>query len=170
MKNRLLDIYFKAPVLIDYVIAVFTFVIIALTQEKFSFSIPEVDVLISVISDLSNVALTISGFILTLLTLLITFKSSSKLSIKEVTSQITKFEIFFASDLYYVTNRHLKNSIKSLLFLAIIGYVIKLTTVTYNLIIYFFSIALLVVLVLTIWRCLLILGLVLNFQKNNSKD
>ena len=168
MKTRLLNIYFKAPIIIDYILSIILFLIIFLLQKKIKFGIPSNEIILSVISDLSNVSLTITGFILTLLTLLITFKSSLKLKIEDVTNDDSKFDIFFASELYFETNKHLKNAMKSLLFIAIIGYAIKLISISNEFIIYFFSVIMLVVLILTLLRCLLILNLILNYQRNNK--
>lgn len=60
------------------------------------------------LTDLITISLTLAGFILTLITVLITFKSSSKIKKLEVDSKEPIFDLFFATSLYFETVRHLK--------------------------------------------------------------
>ncbi|WP_418650140.1 hypothetical protein [Tenacibaculum aestuariivivum] len=117
-------------------------------------------------SDLSNIGLTCTGFILTLLTVLITFKSSSKVSKENYSNENSLFEMFFASDLYFMTVKILKNCIKSLIFISVFGYSLKLgLKQEYLKFTFFYNVLGLTVLALTLWRCLMILTKILKMQE-----
>lgn len=162
----ILDYYFKRPVLYDCIISTFIVLIVFLIQFKFCLPLPKLERSISISSDLANVAFTAGGFILTLLTLLITFKSSSKISKENYSIDESVFNLFFASDLYFKTIRILKNCIKSLIIIAFIGYSLKLG-LSKNIIEYIFhyNIFALCIIVLTLYRCLLILNEILKMQQ-----
>jgi hypothetical protein len=161
----ILDSYFKKPILIDYSIAIIFTTAIIVIWKKLMLEIPKYDQSISVLTDLTTISLTIAGFILTLLTVLITFKSSSKIVEPIEDSDETVFEKFFATTLYFQTVRHLKNCIKSLLFIGLIGFSLKIGLLLFmNFQIFYFNAFAMTILFLTTWRCLLILGLVLNLQ------
>src|SRR5690606_32803109 len=113
---------------------------------------------ISITTDVTTISLTLTGFILTLLTVLITFKTSSKAKKIEIESSESLFNLFFASGYYYETVKLLKNCIKSLIFIAIVGFSLKLFLLDkYKPYTFFFNIIGLCIILLTIWRCLLIL-------------
>ena len=62
------------------------------------------------VSDLANTGFTSAGFILTILTVIITFKSASRISKQNYQEDNTVFELFFASDLYFETVKILKTA------------------------------------------------------------
>lgn len=161
-----LDCYFKRPVLYDSIISTSLVLIVYFVQFKFCFTLPKLERSISISSDLANVAFTAGGFILTLLTLLITFKSSSRISKEDYSTDESVFNLFFASDLYFKTIKILKNCIKSLIIIAFIGYSLKLglskEIIKY---IFYYNIFALSIIVLTLYRCLLILNEILKMQE-----
>lgn len=166
----ILDYYFRRPLFWDYLIAIiFTSFCIKLNHSEIIFLPNKLDS-INLTTDLTNISLTLSGFILTILTILITFKSSSNLKTTDINEDSSVFDLFFASNFYFETIKHLKNCIKSVLIIAIIGFGIKLFLVDkYKEYSFFFNIFGLIVTLLTIWRCLLILSKVLVLQKENNK-
>lgn len=165
----MLDAYFKKPVFWDFLIAIIAVGIVAFLNFKQLFNLPKDVYSLDMASDLSNVSLTSAGFILTLLTVLITFKSGSNLSKEKATESNTLFELFFTSPLYFETVKHLKNCIKSLIVIAILGFSLKLgLTNNYREYIFFFNIIGLIIIVMTLWRCLLILSKILEMQKTNE--
>jgi hypothetical protein len=168
MKSRILDLYFKRPILWDCLLSLFMVFLIEKLLVYFKIGMPEKDQILSVISDLSNISLTSSGFILTLLTLLITFKSSSRLKLEDANSDNSRFEIFFASHLYFVTVKLLKYCIISLIVVSIIGYCLKLVSVSNSGYLFKIGVVMLFLLVMTLLRCLLILTKVLELQKNTN--
>lgn len=164
----IIDKYFKNPILIDYSLAIGVAIIIFKVWQKLKFCLPKFDQSLSVLTDLTTISLTLAGFILTLLTVLITFKSGSKIQKLEVDSKEPIFDMFFATGLYFETVRHLKNCIKSLIFIGFIGFTLKLGLLTFiSTEIFYLNVFSIVVIFLTTWRCLLILGTVLNLQKSS---
>lgn len=163
----MLDLYFKRPLVWDYSISIILIVIFYSLNFKGYVSIPNENYLVGIISDLSNISLTSAGFILTLLTVLITFKSSNNFKNQSLEDFENTFDLFFASNLYFETVRHLKNCIKSLIFVALLGYVFKLIMFKIQEIaLFLYCILGLIILILSLWRCLLILSRILNMQKN----
>jgi hypothetical protein len=165
----LIDKYFKYPVLLDLLISCFAmfgyyFFILDLNEVVLTKST-------SVSGDLANVSLTSAGFILTLLTVLITFKSGKNITKQNYSSNEKVFNLFFASDLYYKTVTLLKNCIKVLILVAVIGYALRILLSEGN---YrwlgVFNCGALTMIVLTLWRCLLILSQILKLQKENELD
>jgi hypothetical protein len=162
----ILDKYFKQPLFWDYLISSSITVVFIVLYNYNSINLPKIDRSISITSDLSNVGLTSAGFILTLLTVLITFKSGSKITKENYTDNNTLFELFFTSDLYFQTIKILKNCIKSLIFISVFGYCLKIGLTQDNLqFTFFYNIFGLAIIALTLWRCLLILTKILKMQE-----
>ncbi|KAF2328096.1 hypothetical protein [Flavobacterium ginsenosidimutans] len=162
----MLDKYFKEPLLWDYIISS-VITCISVTVYIYNFiELPKIDRSLSITSDLSNVGLTSAGFILTLLTVLITFKSNVKITKENYNNDDPLFELFFASDLYLLTVKILKNCIKSLIFISVFGYCLKIGLPQTKLqLTFFFNIFGLSIIALTLWRCLLILTKILKMQE-----
>ncbi|CAM4306048.1 hypothetical protein SAMN06265348_110268 [Pedobacter westerhofensis] len=163
----ILDHYFARPLFWDYLLGAIVCLLLEFAKYKGLHVAPENDTLISTTTDLSTISLTIAGFILTLLTVLITFKGSTVQSPNTENSVEPRvFDAFFETGLYYLTIKHLSNGIKSLSFIALIGYSLKLTLakayVPYML---YFGIFGLIIVVLTIWRSLLILAKIVALQR-----
>ena len=164
----MIDKYFKRPIFWDFLIAFSISFIIRLLLKRITFHVPKDDIILSTVSDLSTVSLTLSGFILTLLTVLISFKSSAKAKNDINIDTDTLYEIFFSTGLYFETVKHLKNAIISLTSIAVTGYTLKLTLITshyFSLFVYnLFS---LIIISFTLCRCLLILSKIIKIQKDN---
>jgi len=166
-----LDVYFRRPLFWDYFICIMLSIICFILYNKCVIKLPLTNDSTSITSDVTNISLTIAGFILTLLTVLITFKSSSKIKNIKLDNNETIFDLFFATGLYYETNKHLKNCIKSLLFIALTGFGLKLfLSTSFKQYIFFFNIIGLGIIILTMWRCLLILSKVLDLQKETDDN
>lgn len=166
----IIDKYFIRPFFWDYltaiVLSIFGF---ALVYKNIIIK-PKAEECISVITDVINISLTMSGFILTLLTVMITFKGSSKITKIELDSNESLFDLFFATGLYHESVRHLKNCIKSLIIVAVIGFSLKLfSPESWRENIFFFNIGGFTIIMMTIFRCLLILGKVMDLQKESDE-
>ncbi len=162
----ILDLYFKRPIFYDYIIAIITISFIYIIEVKTCFTLPKYERILTISSDLSNISFTAAGFILTLLTVLITFKSSSTISKNNYKEDESLFNLFFVSSLYFQTVKILKNCIKSLIFISFIGYSLKLgLPKSYLTYIFYFNILALIVIVLTLYRCLLLLTKILKMQE-----
>lgn len=166
----MLDYYFRRPVFWDYFISVTICALLIYLNQIKKFTLPSESDVISVTTDVITITLTLSGFILTLLTVLITFKTGSQIKKIEPENSESLFNLFFASGYYFETIKHLKNCIKSLIFIAVIGFGIKLFLPSdYRIKAFFFNAVGLCIIVLTIWRCLLILSKILDFQKEEDE-
>lgn len=162
----MLNVYFRRPILGDIFIAVFFTAVVTYMYRRLGITLPKSEMVLSTISDLSTVSLTLAGFILTLLTVLISFKSSSKPRDEIKLLKDSIYEIFFASNLYFETVKHLKNAVLSLTILAIFGYSLKLLIgAQFISIIMIYIVFSLVIVFLTLWRCLFILSKIIEIQK-----
>lgn len=160
----ILDFYFKRPLFWDYLISVCTTATLMLAFKLEKLSLPEKQESFSLTGDLTNISLTLVGFILTILTVLITFKDNSNSQIDDQHEPV--FKKFFSTAYYYETVRHLKNCIKSISLIAVLGFFLKLFLSTeYRVYLFFYNILGLIIIMLTIYRCLLILGKILELQK-----
>jgi hypothetical protein len=162
----ILDSYFRRPVFWDYLFGISISVILTLLSIAKRIYIASPETLFGLISDLATIALTMAGFILTLMTVLISFKSSVKKNVEEYREEENPFDAFFWSKLYFETIKHLKNAIKSLAFIALAGYILKLivNTGTYEYI-FTFDVLGVVVVFFTVSRALIILTKIVEFQR-----
>lgn len=165
----LLDNYFKRPLLYDYLAGLLLVGITEIIRCKLSFQLPKSDKNVSLISDLSTISLTLAGFILTFLTVIVTFKTAARKPKSSDNSDVTLFDLFFNTCLYYETTRLLKGGIKSLVLISIIGLVLKMILEDeYLKFIFYYNIFWLLVISLTMWRNLLILSKIINLHKDNE--
>ena len=162
----MLDKYFKHPLFWDYMLVTIAIGIIKSLLYFNKISLPCNSILLSISSDISGISFTSAGFIITLTTVLITFKSNNKVKKESPDPSNTIFELFFATNLYFETIKHLKNCVKSLIFISVSGYSIKLF-VSYNLDEYLFLFCCvgITIITVTLWRCLLVLTKIMNLQK-----
>ena len=164
----MIDKYLKRPLLYDYIIA---FIICAffywlIYLGKINFPKPENS--LSTTTDLATISLTLAGFVLTLLTVLVTFKTGAKIPNGTSNEDIPLFDLFFSTPLYYKTTDLLKGCIKSLIFISILGFSLKLLLSEQLVKYLFFSNVLgLIIIALTLYRSLLILTNIVNLQKEN---
>ena len=162
----MLDKYFLRPLFWDYTIAIILTFLVFFLCTKNIISIPKESYYLPIATDLTNISLTSSGFILTLLTVFLTFKSGSDINKNNFTNATSTFQLFFASSLYFETVKHLKNCIKSLIFISIVGFSLKLGLAeNYRNALYFYNYIGLAIIVLTLWRCLIILTKILQMQQ-----
>jgi hypothetical protein len=167
----MLDIYFKRALLIDYAISTIISIGVYFLYHKYGFVIPDKEVLLSLTGDLSTISLTFAGFILTLLTILITFKAGARIPTDETQHIVPLFDIFFSTPLYFKTINLLKNAIKSLIGIAMVGYLLKLTLIgnhVFNL--FYFDILSISVITITLFRNLKILSLILALQNRTPNE
>jgi hypothetical protein len=161
---KVIDIYFKSPLSWDCIIG---FLLATgawrLTYDKI-IEVPTNEFILSSISDIANVSFSSTGFILTILTVLITFKAGSSKKNK-IENYDSALDFFFQTSLYGQTTYHLKNCIKSLVLLGLVGYIFKIIAPKYLIeYLFYFSVFSLFILALTLMRCLLILNRVLALQ------
>jgi len=167
----MIDRYFNRPVIIDYLLAFLISGGVYFLYFKYSLSIPKFESLLSLTTDLSTVALTFAGFILTLLTVLITFKMAAKVPENSDYEGIPLFDLFFSTRLYTMTISLLKGCIKSLGLIAVTGFSLKLfLNETQAIILFMFNAVGLVIIGLTFARSLLILTKITKLQDDSDAN
>ncbi len=164
------DKYFRNPVKWDFLISLVLSVSVWFFVRRGIISVPNEDNLYSMLSNISATALTMVGFIFTLVTILISFKSSNKVDKNNIKPDDSVFDMFFASDLYFETTSILNNAIKSLTFVALSGYLIGLFSrnIIENSLFYYCIFGVCVIL-LTILRSIFILTKIIKMQTEGEE-
>ncbi len=161
----ILDIYFKRPLFWDYLISGTIIILLFVSYFYKIIVLPEKSDSYSLTGDITNIALTLVGFILTILTVLITFKDNSNAKI--ISDEEPVFNKFFSTDYYYETVKHLKNCIKSIALIAALGFFFKLLLSNeFRIYLFYYNVFSLTIIMLTVLRCLLILEKILELQKS----
>ncbi|MEY8850036.1 hypothetical protein AB9K26_14545 [Psychroserpens sp. XS_ASV72] len=162
--------YFNYAIIIDIIVS-FTLCVICHFLLRYKIIIiPETDILISTVSDIANIGFTSAGFVLTFLTLLVSFKSTTepiknKSTLEETYSGISLFNLFLNSPLYKETIKHLKNGVKVLILIAIVGYISKIcVSPAHTRVLFYYNIIGVSMIALVLWRSLLVLSGVLKVQ------
>lgn len=166
---RLLDKYFRRPVFWDYLIIISIALAIYVAVDRKYLMVPNQELVMSMTSDLSTVGLTCTGFILTLFTILITLKGGVKYN-QQNKSILDK--LLSTDELFGLTIFHLKNCIKSLLFISVLGYALRIIFQESSILtLFIYNCVALTILTITLWRCLLILTKIVGTpQKKEEKD
>jgi hypothetical protein len=164
MLNKVLDKYYKRPVLYDLLISIIVVLGVNFLQKEDYISL-NFD---SNSNDISTIGLTISGFILTLLSILLTLKSRSILSNEN--NYKNNFEVFLGSSLYTKSIKILKKGVIILIFISLIsltiGALMKNLYKDYGL---YINIVCLIFISLTFLRCFHILNLIFDMQNKQAE-
>lgn len=169
----MIDKYFNYSIIIDLVISGVASILFYFFISNAIIDLPSDDLIMSMTSDIANVAFTSAGFVLTFLTLFVSFKVSTKPirkkkkeTLEETYSRESLFNIFLSSDLYFETIRQLKNAVKELIVIALIGYTLKISIGgIYPEHLIFYCVFGLLIISMTLWRSLLVLSGVLKIDK-----
>jgi len=163
----MVDRYFERPLFYDYTVALLLCGIFYFLKYKGMISLPTDETSLSTTTDLSTISLTLAGFVLTLLTVLVTFKTGARIPNGQNNEDVPLFDLFFSTSLYYKTTALLKNCIKSLVFVSILGFSLKLfltgVLVQY---LFFSNILGLIIIVTTLARSIMILTKIIDLQKD----
>lgn len=161
----ILDHYFRRPLLYDYVISSLVLGTLFFLYQKRIILIPKAAASAEFSSDIATLGLTISGFILTLITILISFKSNQLSNEEKLTNNSSPFKIFLASIHYKTSIGILKNGVISLIVVSFTIYLALISLQAEQLIcLFFFNILGLLIILATFFRCFYILDLVLKMQ------
>ena len=161
---KITNLYFNNPFKWDCALSLLVVVVVWILNKKQAISIPCDDFILSSVSDISNTSFSSAGFILTILTVLITFKAGSQRK-EKIENYDSALDLFFQTSLYSTTTHLLKDCIKVLIVLGLVGYALKIVLPeNLRIYIFFFIIFALFLLALTLMRCLLILSKVLALQ------
>ncbi len=114
-KKSLLDRYYKRPLLYDvFMVATVVLVVYGLNCSeiiKLDFDCES--------KDIAGIGITVSGFILTIITILLTLKSTD-IDVEKNKKETNSFKIFLASNLYSQAISILKNGVLTLLVVSFI--------------------------------------------------
>ncbi|MFS4457368.1 hypothetical protein [Maribacter sp. 2304DJ31-5] len=179
LSKNIFDYYFSRPVVWDLTIVLAFMSLYFFLLRECLLILPDSDSINTLTLEVSNIAFTSAGFVLTFLTLLITFKVGANVSKEDIKKnqkekdadkkKINIFDIFLASDYYNETIRHLKNAIKVLIAIALIGYLLKLVFISLiDEVHHFFNIAGVVLISATLLRCLVVLTKILKFHEQEE--
>ncbi|WP_333863613.1 hypothetical protein [Sphingobacterium sp.] len=168
---NLLDKYFRSPVKYDYIVTI----LILLFFKKYILNsyicLPNKDEIFDLASEIVTILLTLAGFILTFLTVLITFKLDAGKYKSKPEEEMSILEKFSHSGLYYQTTEIFKNSIKSIITISIIIYLLRIFSSKISISeIFIAAIAGVIILVLTLIRNLVILDKILDLQKEDISN
>ena len=174
----MIDKYFTYAIIVDIISASLITGICFWLATISLLPIPDSDFLLSTTSDIANVAFTSAGFVLTFLTLFVSFRASVK-PIKKKKKEtresaykvVSLFDLFLHSVLYSETIRHLKNGVKELILVAILCYSLKLLIGGVFIdFLFYYDIFGLIIISLTLWRSMLILTGVLKIEKKEKEQ
>ena len=161
--NKLLDIYYKRPLFYDILLTVILVACSIYLNENdflnFSFDCDSKEV--------AGLGVTVSGFILTILSILISLKSNQNETSKKI--NYSPFEIFLASKLYGKSISVLKKGVIILLFVSFLtlsfSTLLKEQYCVYGL---YFNITCLFLILLVFLRSFYLLNLIFKMQNKSS--
>jgi len=165
------DIYYRRPVLYDYIISLACIsVLFKLVHFKY-INLPVKEKVFTMSSDIGAVGLTVSGFILTLLTIIVTIKNSEDAIGEQVSNKSSSFKVFFDSPLYFRSVDILRHAVISLVIISLMIYLIKMILPN-DLIEYLFYLNVTGVMIIfsTFFRSLFILKSIVKLQKKPSSN
>ncbi|HDZ03512.1 hypothetical protein LCGC14_0265980 [marine sediment metagenome] len=168
---KILNWYYKRPILIDYILSAFILGFMFLLNDLLDLNIINANTANDISLDIGAIGLTVSGFILTLVTILITFKSGEILSDNRLDNDSNPFKIFLSSPLYKKSINILKYGVLSLVIISISIFIIKLFSGN----IYFkytlsANIIGIVIISSTFIRCFYVLNIILKMQEFNPEN
>jgi hypothetical protein len=167
---KLLDFYFRRPVLIDYIFTISVSIGLFYVFKKGILELPLESKVLGLASDIGTIGLTVSGFVLTLLTILITLKNGEDSENKPITKSSSAFQIYFASPLYFQSIKILKNAVISLVLISILNYFAKIVVSSSHIdILFFINVTGLIIICTTFLRSLLILTKIVKMQRKPEK-
>jgi len=114
---KLINVYFRQPILWDISISLTIATCLNILQLYYLALPKSLEYYQPVLSDLISSGFVIAGFVLTLLTILVTLKENSRTGIKMTGEE--PIHIFFNMQLYFDTVMHLRNAIISVVLLSI---------------------------------------------------
>lgn len=159
----ILDYYMDRPILWDGIIATGLTAAAGYLIWTGRLFAPDLDSAGGLVSDMSNAGFTASGFILTVLTILVTFKGLSPVTPKVVSASV--FELFFHTDLYHRSVTIIKNCVYAVLFVSGAGYLVRLICPNHILPMIAVFVFATTVILLSLWRCTLVLSKILRLQR-----
>ena len=168
---RILDWYYKRPILIDYLLAIMVISFFFFINDRLNLNMIKANANTDLSIDIGAVGLTVSGFILTLVTILITFKSGEILSDNRLENDSNPFKVFLRSPLYKKSINILKYGVLSLVVVSIAIFILKIFSGNISSKYVFGSNIMGVIIISsTFLRCFYVLNLILKMQDSNPEN
>lgn len=163
---KYLDFLYKYPLIVDTTLGTLVCVGIKCFENQFGMLKIYSSYDISICSDLGSIGLTLSGFLITIVTILISFKTSSLIEQNELNKNSNSFLIFISSPLYFQTVRFINKSVIILVFVSILNYLLKIFVIPeFNYIIFYVNVVTVILILTSFIRSIYILGLIIKMQK-----
>lgn len=170
--TKLLDYYFRNTLLYDILIGVVVCIIYSLytlySKEEI-LALPTDEDIKDIASETITIILTITGFVLTFLTIIITFKENVKKEQRFDCNSPDIQNIFYNSKLYPETVKHIKNTVKSLILSCVVIYMTRLFRYHNYELIYFSTLYGISILIVSIVKSLFIINKVIDFQSMKNQ-
>jgi hypothetical protein len=164
--NKIIDIYYRYSILLDILLCAGICSSLKLYEIKNSILINYKTYDRALCSDLGSIGLTIGGFLLTISTILISFKITALYDKSELKNNSSAFKIFISSPLYFKTVSFLNKSVVILVILSLCNYLFKIVIQTENnYLLFYLNMCTIFIILTTFSRCLYVLNLVIRMQK-----
>jgi hypothetical protein len=164
--NKLIDIFYKYSIILDVILCVIIVGSVKFYETKYGYFVEYNKYDRALCSDLGSIGLTISGFLLTISTILISFKITALYEKSDLKNNSSSFKIFISSPLYFKTVGFLNKSVVILVMLSISNYLFKIVVHTdQNYILFYVNICTTFIILTTFSRCLYILNLIVKMQE-----
>lgn len=175
IRNNCLDLFFSRPYINDFLFSIIVVSITYFLNYRKIIDISSYSNISKIASDISTSSITIAGFVLTILTIVISFKNSidSKNNNDKIDSDIenkSKIDLFFSSQLYFKTVKILQQSISGLIGVFALLLVIVIFDKSLSQSYKFYSLIFASVFAILIFiRCILTLKLIVKLQMSNQQ-
>lgn len=163
--NKIVDIYYRYSIIFDILLCALICGVLKLAEVKYGFITNYEIYDRALCSDLGSIGLTIGGFLLTISTILISFKINSLYDKSELKNNSNSFKIFISSPLYFKTVSLLNKSVIILVLLSLCNYLFKIAIpLHYNYLLFYLNICTTFIILTTFFRCLYVLNLIIKMQ------
>jgi len=160
IKTKILDWYFDIPIIVDFFVGILVY-LIGTKIKIFEFKYLVASDALNFVSNLVGTNISLAGFLLASLTIIVTFKSNLKS--KKIEDSNTALELIFNTDNYNRIVMFFKKAIIELIIIAALLYTLWLCInnieISRACVMIF---VLTIITILTIWRCLFVLFKVLH--------
>lgn len=164
--TKFLDLYYKYSIVFDLFLCLAVCTSLKVIEFKFGDLTNYNNYDRTLCSDLGSIGLTVSGFLLTISTILISFKTSILYENTELKNSSSSFKIFINSPLYFDAVSFLNKSVVVLVLLSIFNYLLKIMISSDdNYILYYANLCSVIVIMTTFIRCLYVLKLIIKMQR-----
>ncbi|MBV6484314.1 MAG: hypothetical protein KFKLKKLM_00810 [Flavobacteriales bacterium] len=169
LKYRILDVYLKHPFLYDLLLSIISSASIWFLTIKGYVNFESSEIIQSINTDLISVTISLAGFILASLTIIVTFKDSVDAKGKLIEDAETGKDLFFSSGSYFTSVKIFYQSAIILLLMFLLLSLSKLIKLDIDNLFYsLFSVICIVIITLTVLRSLYLLIMVIKLQTNRK--